>query len=127
MKQITLFWVIALLSLNSFSQKTKDKGKSSSFKPLNIQTIESVTGMKGKEQNGEYKITVPQNDLKVEVDGFKIIPAMGLGAWAAFTPSKDGAMVMGDMILTENDLKPVQQECICILVAQEQQNRWLQK
>ena len=112
MKQITLFWVIALLSLNSFSQKTKDKGKSSSFKPLNIQTIESVTGMKGKEQNGEYKITVPQNDLKVEVDGFKIIPAMGLGAWAAFTPSKDGAMVMGDMILTENDLKPVQQEVI---------------
>ena len=68
--------------------------------------------MKGKENNGEYKITIPQNDLNVEVDGFKIIPAMGLGTWTAFTPSKDGAMIMGDIILTETDLKPVQQEVI---------------
>ena len=79
---------------------------------LDISTIEKVTGMKGKESNGEYKITVPQNDLNVEVDGFKIIPAMGLGSWAAFTPSQEGAMIMGDIILTENDLKPVQQEVI---------------
>jgi hypothetical protein len=79
---------------------------------LDIATIERVTGMKGKESNGEYKITVPQNDLNVEVDGFKIIPFMGLGSWIAFTPSGDGAMIMGDIILTENDLKPVQHEVI---------------
>jgi hypothetical protein len=46
------------------------------------------------------------------VDEFKIIPAMGLGTWVAFTPSPDGAMVMGDIIITETDLKPVQQEVI---------------
>jgi hypothetical protein len=86
--------------------------KQSKFSPLDIATIERVTGKKGKENNGEYKITIPQNDLNVEVDGFKIIPPMGLGAWAAFTPSANGAMVMGDIILTENDLKPVQQEAI---------------
>ena len=75
-------------------------------------TIEKVMGLKGKSNNGEYKITVPQNDLSIEVDGFKIIPAMGLGTWIAFTPSKDGTMIMGDIILTETDLKPVQQEVI---------------
>jgi len=75
-------------------------------------TIEKVMGLKGKSNNGEYKITVPQNDLSIEVDGFKIIPAMGLGTWIAFTPSKGGAMIMGDIILTETDLKPVQQEVI---------------
>ncbi|HET9746658.1 MAG TPA: hypothetical protein VFP97_13155 [Chitinophagaceae bacterium] len=32
--------------------------------------------MKGKSNNGEYKITVPQNDLSIDVDGFKIVPAM---------------------------------------------------
>lgn len=74
--------------------------------------IEKVTGMKGKGNNGEYKITVPQNDLDVTVDGFKIIPAMGLGTWIAFTPTADGAMIMGDIIVTEKDLKPVQQEVI---------------
>jgi hypothetical protein len=79
---------------------------------LDIRKIEQITGMKGVEKDGEYKITVPQNDLNVIVDGFKIIPAMGLGSWAAFTPCGDSAMVMGDIILTETDLKPVQQEVI---------------
>jgi hypothetical protein len=90
-----------------------DTGTAQTNQPkLDIATIERITGMKGKENNGEYKITVPQNDLKVEVDGFKIIPAMGLGSWAAFTPSSDGTMIMGDIILTENDLKPVENEVI---------------
>lgn len=79
---------------------------------LDIQKIEQLTGMKGTEKNGEYKITVPQNDLNIVVDGFKIIPPMGLGSWAAFTPCADTAMVMGDIIVTENDLAPVQQEVI---------------
>ena len=79
---------------------------------LDTVIIEKVMGIKGKSNNGEYKITVPQNDLNIEVDGFKIIPAMGLGTWIAFAPTKDGAMIMGDIILTETDLKPVQQEVI---------------
>jgi hypothetical protein len=74
--------------------------------------IQQVTGMKGVAKNGEYKITVPQNDLNIVVDGFRIIPPMGLGSWAAFTPCKDSAMVMGDIIVTETDLAPVQQEVI---------------
>ena len=103
MKSLIFFCAIALLSLNSLSQKTQ---------PLDTAIIEKTTGIKGKSNHGEYKITIPQNDLDVEVDGFKIIPPMGLGTWIAFTPSKDGAMIMGDIILTENDLKPVQQEVI---------------
>ena len=75
-------------------------------------TIEKVMGLKGKSNNGEYKITVPQNDLSIEVDGFKIVPPMGLGTWIAFTQGENGAMLMGDIVLTENDLKPVQQEVI---------------
>jgi len=74
--------------------------------------IEKTIGVKGKSNNGEYKITIPQNDLSIEVDGFKIIPAMGLGTWIAFTSTKQGTMIMGDLVLTETDLKPVQQEVI---------------
>jgi hypothetical protein len=79
---------------------------------LDTSSIIQITGMKGAAKNGEYKITVPQNDLNIVVDGFKIIPPMGLGSWAAFTPCGDSAMVMGDIIVTETDLKPVQQEVI---------------
>ncbi|HUZ61609.1 MAG TPA: DUF1259 domain-containing protein [Hanamia sp.] len=82
------------------------------IKPLDIASIEKITGMKGKENNGQYKITVPQNDLNVTLDGFKIIPAMGLGSWVAFTPSSEGAMIMGDIVLTETDLAPFEQEVI---------------
>lgn len=108
---------IALLCLCNFcygQQEQKEKGmqKMSAVKPLDIALIDNITGMKGKENNGQYKITVPQNDLNVTVDGFKIIAPMGLAAWVAFTPSPEGAMIMGDIILTETDLGPFQQEVI---------------
>lgn len=103
--KILSFCLILFSALPAAAQKTKTQ-------PLDTTAIEKITGIKGKSNKGEYKITVPQNDLNVEVDGFKIIPPMGLGTWIAFTPTKDGAMIMGDIILTETDLKPVQQEVI---------------
>lgn len=104
-----LYFVIVLFSSLCFATKSFSQEK---LTDKDIATIEQVTGMKGKANNGEYKITVPQNDLKVEVDGFKIIPPMGLSTWIAFSYSKDGAMLMGDIIMSENDVKPVQQEVI---------------
>jgi hypothetical protein len=90
----------------------KEGGKMGSFAPLDTTAIARIMGMKGMAKNGEFKVTIPQNDLDVKVDSFKIIPAMGLGSWVAFTPSPNGAMIMGDLIVTETDLKPVQQEII---------------
>lgn len=119
MKKIIPFLILVLFVFNFCTGQQKVPGKDqmqkmemASVKPLDIATIEKITGMKGKENNGQYKITVAQNDLNVTVDGFKIIPAMGLGSWVAFTPYSDGAMIMGDMILTETDLGPFQQEVI---------------
>jgi hypothetical protein len=110
---LLLFIIPAVITQTSAQKKEMEKKvKDNILHPLDIKTIEQITGMKGKEQNGEYKITVPQNDLEVSVDGFKIIPPMGLGTWIAFTPSKIGAMVMGDIVMTETDLKIVQQEVI---------------
>jgi hypothetical protein len=108
------FLTIVTTNIASAQQRGGQSSSKSSqnFKALDTTAIERVLGMKGKGNNGEYKITIPQNDLSVMVDDFKIIPAMGLSTWVAFTPSKDGAMVMGDIVITENDLKPVQQEII---------------
>jgi hypothetical protein len=93
-------------------KQDKHEKQARSVLPLDTTAIERIVGIKGKSNKGEYKITVPQNDLSVVVDGFKIVPAMGLGTWIAFTPAHDGAMVMGDLVVTEVDLKPVQQEII---------------
>ena len=114
--------VFAQQKIKAKDDKVKVKTENSAMKmeemklkilpPLDTLIIERIMEVKGKASNGEYKVTIPQNDLSIEVDGFKIIPAMGLGTWIAFTPSADGAMVMGDIILTETDLKPVQWEVI---------------
>jgi len=114
------FMLLLVTACNNSSQPTTnaDSSKRNNIiclpgsSKLDIQKIEAVTGMKGVAKNGEYKITVPQNDLNVVVDGFKIIPPMGLGSWAAFTPCSDSVMAMGDIIVTETDLAPVQQEVI---------------
>ncbi|HEX6846765.1 MAG TPA: DUF1259 domain-containing protein [Chitinophagaceae bacterium] len=119
---ITFLFVVLTIAACTEQEASENKEGHSSSKTnviscppgskLDIAKIEQITGMKGVEKNGEYKITVPQNDLNIVVDGFKIIPPMGLGSWAAFTPCGDSAMVMGDIIVTENDLGPVQQEVI---------------
>jgi hypothetical protein len=73
---------------------------------LDTARIDQLTGLKGKfnQKEGVYKVTFPRNDVKVVVDGWTVPPFMGLGTWAAFTPTKDGAMVMGDTVLFEDEV-----------------------
>src|SRR5438445_1242343 len=73
---------------------------------LNTARIDELTGLKGKmnEKEGVYKVTFPRNDVKVVVDGWTMPPFMGLGTWAAFIATKDGAMVMGDTVLFEDEV-----------------------
>src|SRR5437016_9602660 len=73
---------------------------------LDTAKIDQITGLKGKmnEKEGVYKVTLPRNDVKVVVDGWTMPAFMGLGTWAAFTATKDGAMVMGDTVLFEDEV-----------------------
>jgi len=105
MKHVRLFFCAAFAFLQSIAySQAKDS--------LDTKLIESIIGVKGKANKGEFKITIPQNDLNVWVDSFKIIPPMGTSTWVAFTPTPNGTMLMGDLVLTETDIKPVQQELI---------------
>lgn len=110
-KQILLLVTAAIL-LHSCGYTAENDASGDQSNALDVAKLEDVLGMKGTTKDGEFKITVAQNDLNVIVDSFKIIPPMGLGSWAAFTPAPDGAMVMGDIVVTETDLKPVQEEVI---------------
>lgn len=76
---------------------------------LNTQQIEKLTGAKGQidQQEQVFKVSVPRTDLKVMINGVKFIPAMGLTSWAAFKMVSGHAMVMGDLVLTQNQVNPV--------------------
>jgi hypothetical protein len=104
-------WLVAVVAAMNCSNPSSESDQKQ-VRRLDIVKIEQTLGMKGTTKEKEYKVTVAQNDLNVVVDSFKIIPPMGLGSWAAFTASPEGAMVMGDIIVTETDLKPVQEEVI---------------
>jgi Domain of Unknown Function (DUF1259) len=73
---------------------------------LNTAKIDQITGLKGKfnEKERVYKVTFPRDDVKVVVDGWTMPPFMGLGTWAAFIETSNGAMVMGDTVLFEDEV-----------------------
>jgi hypothetical protein len=77
--------------------------------PAGVDTanIEKLTGAKGKldEKSGVFKVSVPRKDLQVTIgDHVKMTPPMGLTAWAAFQKMGDHEMVMGDIVLTEDQV-----------------------
>jgi len=71
--------------------------------------IEQLTGAKGKldEKEGVFKVSVPRADLMVTAAGVKITPPMGLTSWAAFKRAANHTVVMGDLVLLEDQVNPV--------------------
>jgi hypothetical protein len=75
--------------------------------------VDQALGKKGSDQpGGVHKYGLPRSDLKVTVDGVPIKPALALGSWLAFQPTADGAMFMGDLVLTDTEISPVMQRLI---------------
>jgi hypothetical protein len=56
---------------------------------------------------GVYRVGLPRTDLKVTLDGVELKPGFALGGWLAFEPMGDQAMVMGDLVLTMDEVSPV--------------------
>jgi len=65
------------------------------------------------ERSGDYaddvlKVNIPRDDLRVTVDGVAVPTALGFGGWIAFTRSdEDQDVVMGDLVLTEDEVHRV--------------------
>jgi hypothetical protein len=70
--------------------------------------VEQGMGRPGQLQpDGAYKFSMPRKDLNVLVNGVQIKPALALGSWAAFSSPGEHAAVMGDLVLTEDEVPPV--------------------
>jgi hypothetical protein len=78
--------------------------------PIDPARVASITGGKPEAAENTAKVSFPRDDLPIEVDGWKkMSPFMGLTSWAAFAPGgKPGveAMVMGDLVLLEDEVNP---------------------
>lgn len=57
---------------------------------------------------GVARFNMPRKDLHVTVAGIQVKPALALGSWAAFHHvGENDAMIMGDLVLTEEEVAPV--------------------
>ena len=70
--------------------------------------VEQALGRSGQLQgDGAYKFGLPRGDLKVTVDGVQVKPTLALGSWVAFSSPGQDAMLMGDLVLAEDEVSPV--------------------
>jgi Domain of Unknown Function (DUF1259) len=75
--------------------------------------VAQALGKSGSEMPGDvYRVGLPRSDLKVTLDGVELKPALALGSWLAFEKVGDQAMVMGDLVLIEEEVAPVMNKLI---------------
>lgn len=81
---------------------------SQSFAATDWNAVAMALGKPGVEMpGGVYRVGLPRSDLHVTVDGVALKPSLALGSWLAFAPMGNKTMVMGDLVLTENEIAPV--------------------
>ncbi len=79
--------------------------------PIDWKQVDQAIGKAGAPQSGGvYRYSLPRTDLKVTLAGVPLKAGFALGGYAAFAPSGNGAMMMGDLVLTEDEINPVLSE-----------------
>lgn len=96
---LTLFQVVVLCCV-AVAQTAPATG--------DFKAVEQALGRSGQLQaDGAYKFGLPRGDLKVTVDDVQVKPTLALGSWVAFSAPGQDAMVMGDLVLAEDEVSPV--------------------
>lgn len=87
-----------LVSTIAFSQQTM---------PTEYSSVLNSLGRQGDFKEGVLKVNIPRNDLKVVVDGIATPTPFGFGGWIALTKGTGMDVMMGDLVLTEEEVNPV--------------------
>ena len=76
--------------------------------PSDYQQVLKIVGKKGDYKANVLKVNIPRNDLKMSIAGLAVPTPFGFGGWFAMTKGEGGQdVVMGDLVLTENEVNPV--------------------
>ena len=100
----TLFVLVACSApQNQAVQSPTQQPSATDWKP-----VEQALGKAGSVQPGDvYKVSLPRGDLQVTVDAVSVKAPLALGSWVAFKKAGGMTMVMGDLVLTEDEVTPV--------------------
>src|SRR5215212_11793431 len=93
-------WLMILILAASLNTAAKSQD-------IDWEKVDAALGRKATVSGDVHRYGFPRTDLTVTLDGVTIKPALALGGWLAFKPAHGGAMVMGDLVLTEPEINPV--------------------
>jgi hypothetical protein len=104
LKKFVLLTLIAIAAVGSASSQTQTASPASD----DWKQVEAAMGRPGQLQPADVmKFAMPRKDLRVTVNDVQVKPGLALGSWVAFKRDGDKAMVMGDLVLTQDEVEPV--------------------
>jgi hypothetical protein len=71
------------------------------------QQINRIFGKEGTKTDNVLKYTFPRYDLRVNIGSIVLEPELALTSWSAFHHMGSYSMLMGDLVLQENEVYPV--------------------
>src|SRR3954470_23979958 len=103
MKPTTARVSMLLIAALSFPAAAQD-----SWDPVGKALGRAGTEMPG----GVYRVGLGRSDLKVTLDGVQIRPTLAVGSYLAFPKMANEAMVMGDLVLLQDEVSPVMKKLV---------------
>jgi hypothetical protein len=113
----SIIWLSTIAVFSACSAGTPADGDSAARRSDSTQVpavavdwarVDSAFGRTGAMQPGDVRrYGMPRGDLRVTSSGVTLRPAFALGSWTAFKAHGNGAVAMGDLVLTEAELGPV--------------------
>src|SRR6266487_2831826 len=95
---LVVFCVVAIITIPTLAHAADPDWKA----------VEQALGKSGQMQPGDvYRIGLPRTDLNVTVRGVPVKAGFALGSYAAFKQMGDRAMVMGDLVLLDQEVPAV--------------------
>jgi len=82
-------------------------GASAQETPAEYQAVLTALNKKGDFKDGVFKVNIPRGDLTVKIGTRGAPTPFGFGGWVAMTPGDGMQVMMGDLVLTENEVNPV--------------------
>src|SRR5829696_760734 len=75
--------------------------------PAEYQAVLTSLNKKGDFKDAVFKVNIPRGDLAVKIGTRGAPTPFGFGGWVAMTPGDGMQVMMGDLVLTEDEVNPV--------------------
>src|SRR5689334_7365510 len=99
MKRFAAIWAVLFVGLASVAAAQDI--------PAEYQQVLSTLGKQGDYKANVLKVNIPRNDVSVTVAGVKTPTPFGFGGWIALTKGQGMDVMMGDLVLTQDEVNSV--------------------